>query len=135
MLTIKQVSNLTNVPESTLRYYEKHKLIQPLRKDNKYRYYSEADIVDIKYIAVMKDAGFTIKEMKQIIDLRRSPISNECKTSTQDFFTHLQEKLDQSIRHLKSVRSILKTLPTLPPDSVDAQIVTLFDQGGINHEN
>ena len=45
-LTIGEISKLTGVPISTLRYYDSEGIILPLYKDkkNNYRYYSEIQI-------------------------------------------------------------------------------------------
>ncbi|MFR3320793.1 MAG: MerR family transcriptional regulator [Lachnospiraceae bacterium] len=48
-MTIKEVEEITNLPRSNIRFYEKEKLITPVRNPNNgYREYSEKDVNTIK---------------------------------------------------------------------------------------
>ena len=49
-MTIGEISEKTNLPESTLRYYEKKGLIRVSRDKNGRRNYEESDIEWIKFI-------------------------------------------------------------------------------------
>ena len=54
-MTIKEVEEQTGLARSNVRFYEKEKLIEPLRKEsNGYRDYSEADVENIKKIAYLR---------------------------------------------------------------------------------
>lgn len=51
-MTIKEVEERTGLTRSNIRFYEKEKLIQPIRNEsNGYREYTEKDVEDIKKIA------------------------------------------------------------------------------------
>lgn len=64
--TIKEVSNILNIPSSTLRYYDKEGLLPFVkRKDSGYREFSENDITLLKVIECLKKTGMPIKEIKQ----------------------------------------------------------------------
>ncbi len=67
MKTIKDVSIELNISKDTLRYYDKIGLITPMREDNNYRYYTEENIVDLKYIKVMKYGVMTLHYIKIIL--------------------------------------------------------------------
>ena len=49
-MTIKEVEQELDIPRATVRFYEKEKLINPLRNGNTYREYSDEDIVVLKKI-------------------------------------------------------------------------------------
>lgn len=65
-LTIGEISKLTGVPISTLRYYDSEGIISPLYKDKKsnYRYYSEMQIPILRIIFYLKRLGFSNDSIK-----------------------------------------------------------------------
>lgn len=65
-LTIGEISKLTGVPISTLRYYDSEGIISPLYKDKKsnYRYYSEMQIPILRIIYYLKRLGFSNDSIK-----------------------------------------------------------------------
>lgn len=69
--SILEAARLLNISKDTLRYYDKMGLICPQRGENKYRYFSEYDLSDLRYIEVMKYAGFSLKEIKKVLENKR----------------------------------------------------------------
>lgn len=68
MMTIKEVEEQTGLSRSNIRFYEKEKLIKPLRNDkNGYREYSEKDIEIIKKIAYLRTLEISIEDIRCII--------------------------------------------------------------------
>lgn len=65
-LTIGEISKLTGVPISTLRYYDSEGIVSPLYKDKKsnYRYYSEMQIPVLRIIYYLKRLGFSNNSIK-----------------------------------------------------------------------
>lgn len=70
MYKINEVSKLTNIPVSTLHYYEELNLLTPQRNKNNYRIYSSQDIEWINFIKRIKETGMSLKEIKRYSDLR-----------------------------------------------------------------
>lgn len=67
-MTIKEVEEQTGLARSNIRFYEKEKLIEPLRKEsNGYRDYSEADVENIKKIAYLRTLGIPVEEIRNVI--------------------------------------------------------------------
>ena len=67
---IKEVSEMTNLSISTLRYYDKMGLLPSLeRKQSGYRNFSDGDIEMLKIIDSFKKAGLQIKDMQYYISL------------------------------------------------------------------
>lgn len=64
--TIGEVSKSTNIPISTLRYYDKVGLLSPAFKndDTNYRYYTPMQIITLKVINHMRHLGFSIEYIK-----------------------------------------------------------------------
>lgn len=64
--TIKQVSQMTNIPATTLRYYDKEGLLPFLeRKESGYRVFNEGDLAMLQVLECLKSTGMSIQEMKQ----------------------------------------------------------------------
>lgn len=88
-LTIGEVSKLTHLPISTLRYYDKEGIITPYYVDEntKYRYYRLYQIAIIKMVIHLKKLGFSneyIKEHLQNLDYKYTlNLMNEMITKTQ----------------------------------------------------
>lgn len=67
-MTIKEVEERTSLSRSNIRFYEKEKLIEPLRNErNGYRDYSENDVENIKKIAYLRTLGISIEDIRNII--------------------------------------------------------------------
>lgn len=67
-MTIKEVEEITGLPRSNIRFYEKEKLIQPIRNEsNGYRDYSQKNIEDINKIVYLCTLGISIEEIRHIM--------------------------------------------------------------------
>ena len=69
-MKIGEIANKTNLPASTLRYYEKKGLLKVDRDKNGRRYYTESDIEWIKFIRRLKETGMLIKDIQHYSELR-----------------------------------------------------------------
>ena len=64
--TILQVSKMTNIPTTTLRYYDKEGLLPFLeRKESGYRVFSDLDIAMLQIIQCLKETGMPVSDIKQ----------------------------------------------------------------------
>lgn len=64
--SIKETSQLMNLPATTLRYYDKEGLLPFIeRKESGYRVFSEEDISMLRIIECLKKTGMSIKDIKQ----------------------------------------------------------------------
>lgn len=68
--TIKEVSNLSGLPASTLRYYEGIGIIPAIERDSssKQRVYNQEDLNKIDTLACLHATGLSIEDMKTYID-------------------------------------------------------------------
>ncbi len=70
-LRISQVANLAGVGVETVRFYERESLVnKPLRRESGYREYPTEAVDRIRFIRRAKDLGFTLKEIRELLDLR-----------------------------------------------------------------
>lgn len=68
-MKIGEFAKRCNTQISVLRHYDKLKLLSPIHIDKMtgYRYYSESQIAVFSRIKDLKEAGFTLSEIKTIL--------------------------------------------------------------------
>lgn len=71
-MTIKQLEQQLEIPRATIRFYEKENLINPKRKDNSYREYSEEDVLTLKKVIILRKIGLSVSDIKKALDGERS---------------------------------------------------------------
>ena len=67
-MRIQELEKELNITRSNIRFYEKEGLINPPRKENGYREYSEDDITKLKKIIIFRKLGITVADIKSIFD-------------------------------------------------------------------
>ncbi len=98
--TRKNLSELLNIGKETLRYYENIKLIDnPVRNESGYRVYSEEDVLRIKFIVRMKNYGFSLREISNLIKM---VINDKC--------THQDKLVDYIDNKITGVENQIKEL-------------------------
>lgn len=96
---IGEVADISGLSIKTLRYYDKRMILQPSERDaaSRYRYYSEAQILEALAIREMKQRGFTLDEIQIIMASHSldavSEHYNEKIESIRKEITHLERKL------------------------------------------
>ncbi|MFB6249442.1 MAG: heavy metal-responsive transcriptional regulator [Salinibacter sp.] len=108
-MTRGEVAEKAGVNPETLRYYERKELLpKPPRSDGGFRLYDESYIDRLHFIGRAKELGFTLAEIKGLLELR---VGGEA--TCKDVKDRAQEKLDEveaKIRDLKQIREALSTL-------------------------
>ncbi len=108
-MLISELSKRTGIPIPTIRYYESYGLIRgESREDvrtNNYKYYDERIVEKLELIKGAKEAGFTLAEIKKLIDSwYNKRLSKEKKLMViQGKICEIEEKIEQ----LKAVRKLL----------------------------
>lgn len=68
---IGEVARQAGVNKETVRYYEKRGLIpSPSRRESDYRIFTQRHIDQIRFIKRAKELGFTLSEIKELLELR-----------------------------------------------------------------
>jgi effector-binding domain-containing protein len=70
MFKIGEFSKLSRVPVKTLRYYHEIGLLKPARIDSftGYRYYTAVQLTRLNHILTLKDLGFSLEHIGQMVD-------------------------------------------------------------------
>lgn len=71
-MKINEVMSLTGLTKKALNYYEDKGLINPpTNAENNYRDYGEEEIEKLKIIAALRSFGFTVKDIKSVVDRKQ----------------------------------------------------------------
>ncbi len=99
----------------TLRYYENQKLIsQPTRLENGYRSYSKETVVEVKFIQHCRSLGLSLEEIKILKGIQGQSV--DCSLANEIICANLK-LIEEKISNLKSLKSQLKTLAGLCPET------------------
>lgn len=108
--SIQQVSEHLHIPKDTLRYYDKLKLVSPSRGENRYRYYTEQDMLDLQYIETMKYADFTLAEIRQFFNYQRSLASEEDCLNIERLLEDKKLQYKQKIKVYKTIATLVDNM-------------------------
>jgi DNA-binding transcriptional MerR regulator/effector-binding domain-containing protein len=97
LISIGRISEIVNIPVSTLRYYDEIDLFKPafVDENNNYRYYYTVQLYDLTFIEAAKDQGFSLKEIKMII-------SNDSLDLLMDIYKKKEDEIKSRIIKLKT---------------------------------
>ena len=108
-MTRGEVAEKAGVNPETLRYYERKDLIpKPRRSDGGIRLYDEHYVERLRFIRRAKELGFTLAEIKGLLDLR---VNDEA--TCRDVKAQAEAKLDEVEAKLRDLRRIRNALSTL----------------------
>lgn len=108
-LTIGKVARLTEMGIETIRFYEREGLIpKPPRRDSGYRQYPPTVIERVRFIKRAKDLGFTLAEIKDLLNLSVSQ-GTTCAGVKRKAVEKIKE-VDAKILDLKRIRKALNRL-------------------------
>ena len=103
---IGEFAKLTNIPVKTLRYYDEINLLKPEEIDlfSGYRYYSDKQKEDLELILALKEAGFSLEEIKR----NKDNYSDEVMLKKKETLLKEQERLDERIKKLDYLRNHIR---------------------------
>lgn len=101
----KDVMDATGIDRETLRFYDTKGLLpKPRRTSSGYRVYPDSIIDRLQFIKTSKNAGFTLKEIKELIELKNEKVT--CREGRDIAIKKKQEVLDK----MKALREMKKIL-------------------------
>ncbi|MBF2482128.1 MerR family transcriptional regulator [Listeria seeligeri] len=114
MNTIKFLADKLNISASSIRYYEKHGLLDIQRENNRYRIYDDSDEQQLKLILIMKYAGFTLKEINELLSLNDNSIpEQDCIERTNDLLLNKKAEILLKIENYKKVVELIDLMQPL----------------------
>lgn len=109
-MNISQFSKKHGVSPDTLRFYEELKILVPDRLKNGYRNYQEHHEQQIKYIIALKSIGFSLIEIKHILELSQQPVSESCNILSNQLIDEKKALIHQKIQLLEYGKNTLDHL-------------------------
>jgi MerR family mercuric resistance operon transcriptional regulator len=128
--TIGQVGRLAGVGVETVRFYEREGLLrQPERKPSGYRQYNHDVVSRLRFIAAAKELGFSLKEIKELLELRVGPHATCCdvRERAQAKISDIEEKIRTLQRMKASLVKLTKACRGRGPVS-ECPILDALDQ-------
>ncbi|MBS0185607.1 MAG: MerR family transcriptional regulator [Proteobacteria bacterium] len=105
---VKDLSKLTGVSVQTLHHYDRINLLKPsLRLTNKYRLYSEKDLLRLQQIIALKFFGFNLSQIK--ILLTENVDINDHFSAQAKF---LEEKAEALLEASKTLKALISECPS-----------------------
>jgi len=125
--SIQAVSDQLHISRNALRYYDKIQLLCPVRGENNYRYYTEADLLDLQYVEVMKYAGFSLAEISKVIKNKRGFIPDGLHHTTA-LLADKKLELERKIRMYQLIIELLEEAETVLDRKKESNDTTVMDQ-------
>jgi DNA-binding transcriptional MerR regulator len=126
---IKDVSTLVGLSRRTLRYYESVGLLpEPDRTYGNYRVYSEEDVIDLLRIKRLAWLGFSLAEVRQIID---DPSGGESAELLRSLDATLAAGIQTATDKREEIAEVLRTGAPIEVAAEFAEQLVLY-QGSFN---
>jgi MerR family mercuric resistance operon transcriptional regulator len=106
VLTIGKLAAAGSVGVETIRYYQRRGLLETPTRDREIRRYGSEDLRRLRFIKQAQAAGFTLEEIKELVDLDAS----EDRSRARELAKARVSALDQKIAELQKARDALKRL-------------------------
>lgn len=108
-LTVGNLAKRAEVNVETIRYYERLGLLpSPPRTEAGYRLFSEDSVLRLQFIQRAQDLGFSLKEIRNLLDLRLRP--GACCADVREQAETKIAEIDRKLRSLRAMRSALVRL-------------------------
>ena len=139
ILKISELSEQTGLSAHTLRYYEKHGLINASnRSEAGYRFYNDSDLRRVQFVKTARNTGFSLADIGQLLSIRVDKRSHSC----QDVTDITQKKLLEVNAKLTELQSMRQTLELLlesccggPENATHCSIMEALDAGLLRDDN
>ncbi len=109
--TVGELAKLSDVPTSTVRYYERRGLLMPReRSRGNYRLYGEDALERLQFVRGAQAAGFTLADISVILEFREgtTPPCEEIQKLISERLRHVAEQLHHHERIERVLKSWLK---------------------------
>jgi DNA-binding transcriptional MerR regulator len=106
-MKIGELARKTGVSIRSLRYYERQRLIAPLRSDNGYREYSPLAVEQVKAIRLYMNLGFTTEQIAGFLHCVLQNKEAFCRDILPVYESKITE-LDEQIQLLTMIKSNLE---------------------------
>lgn len=141
MYTIGQVSEMFNLPISTLRYYDKEGLFPSMQRQSGIRQFGETEVEALRVIECLKASGLEIKDIKKFMEwcvegpstyAQRKELFETRKAAVEAEMLQLQKTLDMLKFKCWYYETAIKDgaedkLTEMIPDNLPSDIKKMYD--------
>lgn len=106
MYTIGQVSEMFNLPISTLRYYDKEGLLPNIERISGIRKFKDKEIEALRVIECLKKSGLEIKQIKQF--MQWCVEGSSTYPQRKELFERQKKQVEEEIARMNKVLDMLK---------------------------
>lgn len=108
-LTVGELARQARTTPKTVRYYESVGLLVPAeRGDNRYRYYNENHVRQLRFIRRAQRLGLTLAEIGQLVSLAREVRCTDVRASLDAMFAQKIREYELRIAALETFRRNLQ---------------------------
>lgn len=116
-ITIGKLAEMAGVGVETIRFYQRKELLREPKAQSGFRTYSQEDAQRIVFIKKAQDLGFTLNEVKELLELNTKPRMT-CGTVKIKTTAKIQE-IDKKIADLNRMKVSLEKLACACDSSQD----------------
>ena len=141
MYTIGQMSEMFNLPISTLRYYDKEGLFPSMQRQSGIRQFGETEVEALRVIECLKTSGLEIKDIKKFMEwcvegpttyAQRKELFETRKAAVEAEMIQLQKTLDMLKFKCWYYETAIKNgsedkLKDMIPDGLPIDIKKMYD--------
>ena len=141
MYTIGQVSEMFNLPISTLRYYDKEGLFPSMQRQSGIRQFGETEVEALRVVECLKTSGLEIKDIKKFMEwciegpttyAQRKELFDTRKAAVEAEMIRLQKMLDMLKFKCWYYETAIKNgsedkLKDMIPDGLPIDIKKMYD--------
>ena len=105
MYTIGQVSEMTGLPVSTLRYYDKEGLFPGMERQSGIRKFGDRELEALRVIECLKKSGLEIRDIRQFMDWCAQ--GSETYPQRRELFVRQKTAVEAELERMERVRDML----------------------------
>ena len=105
MSTIGQVSEMTGLPVSTLRYYDKEGLFPGMERQSGIRKFGDRELEALRVIECLKKSGLEIRDIRQFMDWCAQ--GSETYPQRRELFVRQKAAVEAELERMERVRDML----------------------------
>lgn len=143
MYTIGQISEMFNLPISTLRYYDKEGLFPHMERQSGIRRFTDVEVETLRVIECLKASGLEIRDIKQFMEWTTE--GSATYAQRRQLFETRKAAVEEEIKRLQKTLDMLKykcwyyetaihdgnedRINAMMPDGLPPEIQKLYDNG------
>ncbi len=116
-ITIGKLAEMAGVGVETVRFYQRKELLREPKTNGTFRTYTEADAEKIIFIKKAQELGFSLAEIKELLELNTKPRVT-CSTVKQKTLSKIKE-IEEKINDLNKMKNSLEKLSCVCDESQD----------------